>query len=297
MRRPNVLIGALATMSAVALLASPALADGTLEEARDSTSASADGGTLEAIALTDGAGRPWDSGPVCTWAGVDATGTAVSAEYLSEAISSYDDGVASILYRRDCDDGTSATIWVPQLTAQDLVGPLLDHVTGRLHFPEAVYEPIDKDYGWTYVQVPVDFRTTPETWKPIVVTAAVNGPPATSSWVTITAVPTELWFASGDPNDPGPVAGCRGPAAVAPYVAATPGACSYTFTNASTIMGDGVFPAEVGIVWDVTYESSDGPGVLSVDPTISPAPIRVSEIKALVVCTGPDPLQGGCATR
>lgn len=261
----------------------------------DSTFAAAsDDGVLTGAAWNEG-GRGAGGGRSCEYSAVDATtGSPDNAGRRSEPVHMTENAIFYIMFQRTCDDGTTTTVWIPQLTAQDLLGPLLDHVEDRLHLPEAVFQPIDEDYGWTYVQVPVDFRTTPETWEPIVVTAAIDGPPGFAPWVTITATPTELWLASGDPNDPGPVAGCRGAQAVAPYVAATPGACSYTFRNASTIMADGVFPAELGIVWDVSYESSDGPGTLSVEPTVNAAPIRVSEIKALVVCTGPDPLQGGC---
>ncbi|MFV0527090.1 MAG: hypothetical protein ACK5RL_21605 [Acidimicrobiales bacterium] len=180
------------------------------------------------------------------------------------------------------------------MTAEDLLADLRDSVEGQLPAPEPIIRPEAPEPGWVYVQVPLDFRTTAETWEPIVATASVDGPPGMSAWVTITAEPKELIFASGDPADPGAVAGCTGEAATAPYVAEAPGACSYTYRNASTIVASDIFTVEMGITWDVTYTSSSGSGRLEMGPTITQVPLRVTELKALITCTGPHPNQGGC---
>ncbi len=186
-------------------------------------------------------------------------------------------------------------VFVPQgVTVEDLLPDLVAYAEDRLPAPVPVFLPWDEELGWTYVQVPIDFRTTPETWEPVVLTAYVPGPPGTVPWVTLTVEPDRLLFASGDPTDPGLVASCVGPAAVAPYDPEVPGACSYTYRNASTTVPSGVFTAELGISWTATYESSNGPGTLDLAPTITPTPIQIAEIKALVICTGPDPLQGNC---
>ena len=238
--------------------------------------------------------RSGGAGSGCVWESIDGTG-GIGGEVAGPAqTTNFADGRSYALFRKRC-NGSDALIWVPQLTVQgDLLPAAIDEMTRRLHYPEPVFEPLDADFGWSYVQVPLDFRTTEATWQPIVVTAEVDGPPGSSPWVTITAEPTELWFSSGDPTDPGPVAACGTADAIAPYVAETPGACSYVYRNASTTVDGDTFAAELGIVWDVTYESSDGPGTLTVDPTVTPAPVQVAEIKALVTCTGPDPRQGSC---
>ena len=282
------LLRGLAILLAV-LVASWAAASPT-EAAGKETVAVGNGDSVVAAATRDGNGR---GGSGCTWASMDVSG-ATGEDRAGAAQAQVFDGVVHVLYLRSCPDGSSRPVWVPQITAAALLPALRSEVERRLHYPEPIYLPFDDELGWTYVQVPIDFRTTPETWEPIVVTASVDGPPGLDPWVTITAAPVELLFASGDPTDPGLVAACRGNAAVAPYVASTPGECSYTFRNASTTVAGDVFAAEMGIAWEVTYDSSDGPGALDMDPTITPAPVQVAEIKALVTCTGPDPRQGSC---
>ncbi|MFV0258455.1 MAG: hypothetical protein ACK5PP_08420, partial [Acidimicrobiales bacterium] len=229
--------------------------------------------------------------PACTWR--VRTGFEETTGHDAGDLIRTRDGVSSQLYRRAC-DGRVDYVWVPLVTAEDLLADLTDSVERQLPAPDPVIRPQNPQPGWVIVQVPLDFRTTPETWRTITATASVDGPSGMSPWVTITAVPKELIFASGDPADPGLVAGCVGDAAIAPYVAETPGACSYTYRNASTIVASDVFTVEVGITWDVTYTSSSGSGRLEMGPTITQVPLRVTEVKALVTCTGPHPNQGGC---
>lgn len=276
-------LAALAAMLLMQPAPPPAAAEGT---------AGVDEDTLSAVAsIEEGGGSGGSSN--CQWFVLDDTG-GTGSDFTDVGVTKETNGVIYRLFLRIC-DGVRANVWVPWgLTAADLLPGLRDEMIRRLHYPEPVFQPFDDENGWVYVQVPIDFRTTPATWDPIVLTARVDGPPGLSPWVTITAVPSELWFASGDPEDPGLVAGCIGDAALAPYVAQVPGLCSYTYRNASTTVAGDLFGAEMGIAWVVTYDSSDGPGTLTVDPTITPIPIQVAEIKALVTCTGSDPRQGGC---
>ncbi|MGF1599908.1 MAG: hypothetical protein ACFCVK_23865 [Acidimicrobiales bacterium] len=238
--------------------------------------------------------REGSSGSGCSWASVDESGGTGDGRASGAQTTASADGLTTLaLYRRVCTSGTSL-VWVPLVTATDLLPALRDEMVRRLHHPAPVFEPFDDELGWVYVSVPIDVRTEAATWEPIVLTASIDGPPGLAPWVTLTATPVELLFSSGDPTDPGVVARCGGDAAVAAYVADAPGACSYTWYNASTTVAGDVFAAEMGIAWEVTYASSDGPGSLDVEPTVTPVPVQVAEIKALVTCTGPDPAQGGC---
>jgi hypothetical protein len=202
--------------------------------------------------------------------------------------------VTATRYEVRCPDGSVTYRWVPDLTAEDLLVNLRDYVVEQLPAPVPVLRPFDEEHDWVYVQTPIDFRTEPSTWEPVVASASVDGPPGLSPWVTVTATPVTLELVSGDPWDPGVVASCSGAEAVAPYVAEVPGACSYTYRNASSVVDGWHFPAELSIHWEVTYDSSDGPGMLSVDPTVTGISLRVAEIKGLITCTGPLPEQGGC---
>ena len=48
------------------------------------------------------------------------------------------------------------------------------------------------------------------------------------------------------------------------------------------------------VVWDVSYTSSEGPGVLPSLVMATDLPLAVAEIQALVTCTGSRLEQGGC---
>jgi hypothetical protein len=201
------------------------------------------------------------------------------------------EGVTYAFYRRTC-EGASVFVWVPLVSVGDLVPGALEYLEARLPRPDPTLHPVDPEFGWVYVQVPVDFRTAPATLEPVSVTVSVDGP--TPVWVTVTALPSGLRFMPGDGGGASIVA-CGPAGATAEYVGEVPGECSYTYRKASSTSGDGSrFDAEMQIAWDVTYVSSAGPGVLSVAPTSTGFPIVVAEVKGLVVCTGARPEQGGC---
>ena len=108
--------------------------------------------------------------------------------------------------------------------------------------------------------------------------------------------PESLTFDPGDPAGPGPVA-CGGDGPVAPYVAEVPGACSYTYVNASsTSPFDGYhFQTSMEIAWSISWTSSTGAGgALAPYTTSASALLAVAEVKGLVTCTGSRPEQGGC---
>ena len=115
-------------------------------------------------------------------------------------------------------------------------------------------------------------------------------------WATVTAQPALLTFDPGDPNGSGAVS-CAGSGPVADYVASTPGACSYTYTNASsTSPYDGYhFLTTMTIDWSISWASSSGAGgALEPFSTSATAELAVAEVKGLVTCTGSRSEQGGC---
>ena len=160
--------------------------------------------------------------------------------------------------------------------------PALDVVRGYLPEPELSLEPVDPDEGWTYVQTPVDFRTPAETLQPVTITADTGGPPEIRRWLTITAEPNTVIFDSGDESVSPSSAECPAEMAADPYVPETPGACSFTYRNGSSIADGNVFEAELSITWTVAYEASDGSsGFLDMEPISQQEDVAVAEIKVV----------------
>lgn len=194
------------------------------------------------------------------------------------------------LWEEVCPEG-STFFAAPRVQAQDLLPDLLRQLRERaIPAPTPTFHLLDERFGWAYVRTPLDFRAG-SAWQPVSVTAAV-GP----VWATVTATPQRLTFDSGDPAGAGPVT-CAGNGPTAPYVAEAPGACSYTYENASsTSPFDGYhFETAMTIEWAVSWSSSTGAGgVLESYSTSAVSLLAVAEVKALVTCTGPRPLQGAC---
>lgn len=202
-----------------------------------------------------------------------------------------EDGVTYHLWARTC-NGETVWVDVPEVAPADILPQLLNQLRERtLPKPVSVFEMLDPEFGWAYVQTPLDFRAGGDSWRPVSVTASV-GP----IWATVTARPSSLAFDPGDPTNPG-VVSCSGTDPVAAYDPATPGACSYTYANASsTSEVDGYhFQTSLSITWAISWTSSTGAGG-ALDPyiTTSTSLLAVAEIKGLVECTGSRPEQGGC---
>jgi hypothetical protein len=143
------------------------------------------------------------------------------------------------------------------------------------------------------VRQPFDFRVTPDSWKPVSVTAQA-GPLS----VTVEARPIKLTFDSGDPTwYANPPVTCGGNAPLAPYVPETPGECSYTYKDSSAIspVDHYHFQTTLSSEWAITWHASSGVGgSLRSFTATSTTPLAVAEIQALTICTGPRPEQGGC---
>ena len=270
-------------VSALAQPAAAAPGDGV-----DSGSAGAANGVLVASVTYTSEGGTSDSSR-CSYEMVDGTfdaGTVGHGTWPRMA-----NGVTFHLWRRTCPDGLTY-IEFAETTPEDILPRLLDRLRREaLPKPAPVFEMLDPAHGWAYVRTPLDFRVGAGAWAPVSVTAAV-GP----IWATVTALPSRLTFDPGDPAGPGAVS-CAGDGPVAPYVPEEPGACSYTFLNASsTSPADGYhFQTRLTIDWTISWTSSTGAGgPLEPYATVADAPLAVAEVKGLVTCTGPRPEQGGC---
>ncbi len=139
-----------------------------------------------------------------------------------------ENGVTYHLYIRSCPEG-SQFVEIPERQPVDLLPQLLEQLKSTvLPKPVPVFELLDPEFGWAYVQTPLDFRAGGDSWRTVSVTASI-GP----VWATVTAVPTTLTFDPGDPRRRADVV-CSGGGPTASYVAEAPGACSYTYVNASS---------------------------------------------------------------
>lgn len=250
------------------------------------------GGTVEEVLVAyvayhesgDGGG----GGDGCSWEPTD--GTLAIEDAGSVTWPRVEDGVTYRLWRRLCPDGW-AYYEFPDIDADDLLPQLLERLKTRsLPSPSPAFELLDPVHNWAYVRVPVDFRAG-GSWRVVSVTASI-GP----FWATVTAQPLALRFDPGDPASSGG-ATCGGDGPVAPYVAEVPGACSYTYVNASsTSPYDGYhFLTTMTIDWTISWTSSSGAGgPLEPFSTSATALLAVAEVKGLVTCTGSRPAEGGC---
>jgi hypothetical protein len=285
---PKAVIAMLIVLSALIWSASASLA---APGSGDATGSGGSAGGIITASVSYAAAGSSSAGSVsdgCTWQLVDAALGAPSMGFVTWPL--VIGGVMNHLWSKTC-PGTTTFYSVPDRQPRDLLPQLLEQLRQRtLPRPTPVLELLDPRYGWAYVRTPLDFRAG-DAWRPVSVTAAL-GP----VWATVTATPVRLTFDPGDPAGPGPVS-CGGDAPLAPYVASAPGACSYTYLNASsTSPVDGYhFRTQLTIDWSIAWTSSTGDGgPLPAYSTSTASLLAVAEVKGLVVCTGPRPEQGGC---
>ncbi|MCU1395309.1 MAG: uncharacterized protein JWM34_3737 [Ilumatobacteraceae bacterium] len=244
--------------------------------------------TAGATVYTNGGAATSSGSSSCTWDQIQTLG---SAETAQVSWPNTRNGITYELWRKTC-NGVETYIEVPQTKPTDLLPGLLSQLkSSKLPEPTPTFLGTDPQFGWAYVQVPLDFRANPASWAPVSVTASA-GP----VWATVTATPQRLTFDPGDPSGPGAVS-CDGEGPIAAYVADAPGACSYTYVDASsTSPVDGYhFTTEMTIEWAIVWTSSTGAGgALPAFSTTSTTPLAVAEAKGLVTCTGGRPQEGGC---
>jgi hypothetical protein len=287
---PRVLITAVVVVAIVSVVATGASgAPGSGDET--GKGGAANGVITASVSYVSGgssAGSSSNGSSQCSWTMVDGEAGAPDVGVTSWPLEI--GGVTHHLWSRTCPDG-STLFSIPEREPRDLLPQLLEQLRDRaLPKPTPVFQLLDPTHGWAYVRTPLDFRAG-DSWRPVSVTATL-GP----LWATVTATPVRLTFDPGDPGGPGPVS-CDGDGPVAPYVAAIPGACSYTYLNASsTSPVDGYhFRTRSTIEWAISWTSSTGAGgPLEPYSTEADALLAVAEVKGLVTCTGPRPEQGGC---
>ena len=202
------------------------------------------------------------------------------------------DGVTFHLWLQRCPDG-ERLYDIPEVDpTRDILPSVLRRLKEEsLPAPTPAFALLDPQFGWAYVRTPLDFRAGGGSWAPVSVTASIGPFSATA-----TGTPVSLTFDPGDSSAADPVT-CRGTAPIAPYVAESPGACSYTYTNASSTSAyDGYhFLTTFTIGWQISWTSSTGEGG-NLEPfsTSATSELAVAEAKGIVTCTGPLPEQGGC---
>ena len=286
--RSPVLVSLVLAGAALAFAAFPESASAAPGEGYGTGTGGRSGDVIVATVSYDVPGGSVSSG--CSWVLVDGEfGALTGATLVTYPFTR--DGVVFHAWRRDCPDGSSV-FEVPERTPEEILPELLNRFREDvLPKPTPVFEMLDRDFGWAYVRTPLDFRAGPA-WRPVSVSASL-GP----VWATVTATPVRLTFDPGDPAGAGPVS-CGGTDPVAGYVPARPGACSYTYVNASsTSPFDGYhFATRLTIDWSIAWTSSSGVGgALAPFATSTDVLLAVAEVKGLVTCTGPRPGQGGCS--
>ncbi len=189
-------------------------------------------------------------------------------------------------YSEFCGGSFVRTVWIRRYDPSIVLLEAFDRVERSLPAPTPVMIWPDPDYDWAYAQVPIDFRAEPGEWQAFEATATASTPVETVS-VTVRAEPAELVFVSGDRRGTSPGASCSGDGPVAGYDPELPGACHYTYINASSTAPNGnEFPASVAISWNVRYWSSTDPSFSGRLPAITREtvfPMEVAEVKILSV--------------
>lgn len=215
---------------------------------------------------TDGSGCTWQ--PAETYdSGIGVTGN------ITKTV----DGVLYRLYARNCPTGTTL-VWVAQVSARDLALQAANAIYQRLPAPQGSFAP-SPDRG--VVHVGMWFWAEPTSWRPVSVTAWTITPSGVV-WATTTATPTRLVLLPGDGSA---AIGCPGPGPVWTVelgdLASSP--CMHTYRHASVSRPRGVYDAELGIDWGISWTSNVGQGgPLPGWMTTSRYAVRVDEIQALV---------------
>jgi hypothetical protein len=202
-------------------------------------------------------------------------------------------GVQEIQYVRVCHSPTIFdSIWVPQITATDLLPALYDAMRAQLESPQVQFKGLDPEFGWAYVTVPFGFRVG--NTGPVSVTARVSFGPL-FVWATMTARPDAITFDPGEPGGRSVTCSAAGAAATG-FDSERPSECSYTYSHSSSVASGGrTFVITTEMTYQISYESSSGAGTFPAVTTTSSADLAVAEVQALVTCTGPRPEQGGCS--
>jgi hypothetical protein len=175
------------------------------------------------------------------------------------------------------DPANLVEFWLVDITPGDVVRAAYGYVADYLDPPEVYWPNMNRENGWLFVKVPMDFRVN--NLGPVTITATATNSLG-SATASITATPDLLTFASGE----GGSASCSGAEARAGYVPGAPGACAYTYQNSSSIAG-GAFGTTMTMEWSIVATPPD-PIVPATLETVTGEALPVSEVQAIVTCYG-----------
>jgi hypothetical protein len=174
-----------------------------------------------------------------------------------------------IYFPRDADPVTL----VPDL--QDYMHSLLPDVVKDL-------QPLDRDEGWAYVQVPLNFTTAAASLVEVDATASVYDPDTDSTvWAEATAVPVSVVFDPGDGSDS---VVCDVDEAKEAFDPTDPGNCAFTYLNSSNIAPGNVFKAALAVLWRGEFRSSSNSTLVTfpLEPTYIEIDVAVAEARPAV---------------
>ena len=97
----------------------------------------------------------------------------------------------------DIDAATQDFFWVPLVTQRSVVPELYKHIWDYIGPPRVSWPSMDQEFGWLYVQAPMDFRI--EQVSSVSVTATVSNITG-SVTATVTATPLSVTLEPGEPG-------------------------------------------------------------------------------------------------
>jgi len=175
----------------------------------------------------------------------------------------------------DYDPATYGLYWVPFVSQETVVPALFERLWEYLSPPSVTWPSADREFGWLYVQAPMDFRM--QMVEAVSLTATVTNVTGTVT-ATVSATPESIVLEPGEPG--GVPVVCPIAAATAPYSAATPGACSVAYRNSSAIAVGAMFLVHASVLWRI--ETSDPTFDIDTVRTWSSSQVAVAEVQAVV---------------
>jgi hypothetical protein len=213
----------------------------------------------------------------CSWQLVDAI---PDIELTFSNLSMIKDGITYLLFVKTC--GTTITgHWIPQTArpSRALGIAAAARLTRMLPKPTVGLQP---PANLQTINIPTWYWTTPQTWRPISVTAWV--PTGTGiAWATTTATPVRLRYHPGN-GQPATQCAQRGtPQREANrHLTGGPGSCTFTYTRGAT-PGDTTVQASLAIDWAISWTSNvSAGGQLNAQTTTTAIAVDIDEIQALV---------------
>ena len=206
--------------------------------------------------------RMIDAGPI-----PDDLGTQLDSRGRHFWTGTYE-GVEHWYAYQDCPGG-SVLVWLPVVAGPNLGNWAYNELLRKIPRPDPFFDPMDNGGQWLYTQVPTDYRV--RNLRSYYAEASAFG-----ATVRATATPREVVFELNDAgrlvDSSGAVVSevaCPALGSIAPYDPASPGPCSMTFLDSSSISGDADFDYVVRVEWDVTFTAFGFAGPLPAPTTVT----------------------------